>query len=59
MISNDFMRGLCPSIQRISGPSLFLTQMGYFKNGWSILTGDELYFYQNKDEIQHSQMIVV
>jgi hypothetical protein len=45
------MKVLSPTIQRISGPTLFLTQMGYFKNGWSILTGDELYFYQTKDAI--------
>lgn len=33
--------------------------MGYFKSGWGILTGDELYLYKNKDDMKHSIMIVV
>jgi hypothetical protein len=59
VITNDFMRSLCPAIQRLSGPTLYLTEMGYFKSGWGILTGDELYLYKNKDDMKHSMMIVV
>lgn len=44
---------------RLSGPTLFLTQTGYMKNGWSILTGNELYLYQTKDALEHSNMHLV
>ena len=29
------------------------------KNGWSILTGNELYLYQTKDALAHSQMYII
>lgn len=34
---------------KLSGPTLYLTQTGYFKNGWSVLNGTELYIYLTKD----------
>jgi hypothetical protein len=45
--------------QRISGRTLFLTSTGYFKNGWAILTGNELYLYKSKIALSHSKMFIV
>ena len=38
---------------------MFLTSTGYIKNGWSILTGNELYVYHSKDALIHSKMIIL
>lgn len=42
---NDFMKELITVPARLSGPTLFKTRTGYFKHGWAILTGNELYLY--------------
>lgn len=44
---------------RLSGPTLFLTSTGYFKNAWVVLTGNELFFYQSKNDTAFSKMVIV
>ena len=36
-----------------------MTSTGYLKSGWSILTGNELYIYYNKDALEHSEMLII
>ena len=44
-ITDDFMNCLITIPLRFSGPVMFLTDTGYIKDGWAILTGSELYIY--------------
>lgn len=44
-VTNDFMKDVMPQIYRHSGPILLMTQTGYLKNGWAVLTENELYIY--------------
>jgi hypothetical protein len=39
------MKDVMPQIFRHSGPILLMTQTGYLKNGWAVLTENELYIY--------------
>lgn len=53
------MKELTTVPERLSGATLFKTITGYFKNGWAILTGDELFMYDSKAALAHSSMFNV
>lgn len=38
---------------------MYLTPAGYFKNGWSVLNGTELYLYDTQNAVKFSSMFVV
>ena len=56
---NDFGKSLRTQPLRMNGPAVVLTSTGYLKNIWVILNVNELYMYQNRDQIQHNEMFVV
>lgn len=39
------MKELVSIPQKLSGPFIYLTTTGYYKNGWAVLNGTELYKY--------------
>lgn len=58
-ILNDFGNRLRIDPLRMNGPAFVLTSTGYLKNVWVILNINELYIYQNRDQIKHNQMMVL
>jgi hypothetical protein len=53
------MKELTTIPPRLSGLMLFKTDHGYFKNGWAILTGNELYLYNSKAALTYCNMFVL
>jgi len=44
-VASDFMKDVMPLVLRHSGPILLMTQTGYLKQGWAVITENELYIY--------------
>lgn len=58
-ILNEFLKPLIPSHTRLAGPAYFLTHNTYMRNGWLILTGNELYIYQTKDAVVPAAVLIL
>lgn len=43
----------------MSGAFVQLTKTGYYKSSWAVVNGKELYIYQNKDSIKHTNLYIL
>lgn len=45
--------------ERISGSFIQKTKTGYYKSSWAIISGNELYIYQNKESAKHVNLLIL
>jgi hypothetical protein len=44
---------------RTSGPFIQKTKTGYYKSSWAIISGNEMYVYQNKESSKHINLLIL